>query len=90
MYMLCILTNYLSFVEVLASRTKTRFLASSARAKTSASSSNANPPRASSHERCPDIQIYRPINFPPASRDAAASAAKLHWSHSAINIAGGA
>ena len=27
MYMLCILTNYLSFVEALASRTKTRFLA---------------------------------------------------------------
>ena len=46
MYMLCILTNYLSFVEVLASRTKTRFLASSAAAqrdKTSAYSSYANP-----------------------------------------------
>ena len=90
MYMLCILTNYLSFVEVLASRTKTRFLASSARDKTSAYSSNANHLQAWEHARWPDIQLYRPISFPPAYRAAAASAARLHWSHSAINIAGGA
>ena len=43
MYMLCILTNYLSFVEVLASRTKNPIFSAERRDKTSAYSSDANP-----------------------------------------------